>query len=123
MNPEIAAIVDEIRQKISIGLEKMDYQINHPDTKGEYKLLDDVPLQQIYSIYQKNGWIEHKKIKETKPRCRCTATFPNTMWRSDLHDCKRFPGKLMIILDDHSRFIVGWAYSIQHIHRRQPKFL
>ena len=85
--------------------------MNHPDTIEEFKLTSSASYLQVQEYYRNHGFLQPSTAKEKpKPRCRCVATQPNALWRSDLHDCKNFPGYLMIILDDCSRFVVAWGH-------------
>jgi transposase InsO family protein len=105
---DVLRVILLLRDQMIVGIDKMYQKLNQFYTRKFYLQNQHTSRRLVEQIYLSQGWTEHKIKQTPRYRCRVTARRPNCLWRSDLHDCHNFPFKLMIILDDCSRKVLGW---------------
>jgi hypothetical protein len=105
---EILRVILMIREQMCVGICKMYEKLNHWYTRQNILHNQHTSRQLVEHIYLSQGWTKPEIKKVPRYRCRVNARFPNCLWRSDLHDCKDIPFKMMIIMDDCSRRIQGY---------------
>lgn len=79
------------------------------------KALELTNLNHISTRRVQQIWVNHKlhqeNIERLKPLQRFVAKYPNDLWQADIQGKMHFPflgdAYLILVLDDHSRFILG----------------
>lgn len=76
---------------------------------------EDVTLYQVRKVFQENNLYKYKKPQDEKPKTRCTyqAKYVNQIWHADIHYLEKNKLYLYSIIDDRSRFIVGYEVIVE----------
>ena len=80
-----------------------------PSSKEEFKI-KDISYRMVQKIDDECGMYHFKlEMKQLKFQTSVDATTINDVWRTDLYNLSIVEKKITVIINDKSRYVVGWG--------------